>query len=168
MKTDCIHVFISEVQVSELPEILELQKKAFYSEAVLYNNFNIHPMCQALEEISEEFKGKVFLKASINNRIVGSVRASWAWTDKNVCFIEKLFVHPEFQRKGIGRKLLEGIQEHFPKAGGFELATGKFSVKNIRLYEKAGFRIYKEKKMGDITLVFMKKSRTGIFPDKTS
>ena len=84
-------VIITKAVSSDLPKILEVQKQAFYSEAVFYNDFNIQPMRQTLEEISEEFKNKVFLKASIDGRIVGSVRASRSLENEKTCFIEKLF-----------------------------------------------------------------------------
>lgn len=153
---------ITNASISDLPEILEVQKQAFHTEAVFYNDFNIQPMKQTLEDISEEFKNKVFLKASIDRRIVGSVRAACSWENKEICFIEKLFVHPDFRKRGIADKLLSAIQERFPEAASFELGTGKLSAGNIRLYEKAGFRIYGEKTSSPcgVSMVLMRKSRS--------
>ena len=139
---------------ADLPEILDVQKLAFRSEAELYNNCCIPPMCQTEDDLAEELKAKVFLKAVVGNKIVGSVRAA---KNKTVCLIEKLSVHPDFQNRGIGYRLLSAIQERFSGVESFELATGKESVKNIRLYEKAGFLIYKEETHSGVVMVFMKK-----------
>lgn len=49
-------------KTSDYAKILEIQKNAFHSEAVLYNIFNIQPITQTLDEITEECKDKVFLK----------------------------------------------------------------------------------------------------------
>ncbi|OGV55988.1 MAG: hypothetical protein A2017_07905 [Lentisphaerae bacterium GWF2_44_16] len=155
-------IIITKAVSSDLPEILEVQKQAFHTEAVFYNDFNIQPMKQTLEEISEEFKSKVFLKASIDGRIVASVRASRSLENEKICFIEKLFVHPDFRKRGIADKLLSAIQEHFPEAASFELGTGKLSAGNIRLYEKAGFRIYGEKTSSPcgVSMVLMRKNKS--------
>lgn len=155
MGSDSIGLEIYKAQKSDLSEILELQKNAFYSEAVFYNNFNIQPLLQTLEDIKAEFTHKVFLKAVIGDKIVGSVRASMI--DKKTCFIEKLVVLQEFRNKGIGYELLKRIQKQFSAAKRFELATGKLSAKNIHIYEKDGFKIYREERISKIPMVFMEK-----------
>lgn len=157
MDNDNIGPVIARVQQSDLPEILELQKSSFYTEAAFYNNFNIPPMNQTIEEITEEFKKKIFLKAMTKNSILGSVRGSLASGDNKTCVIERLFVSQDFRNMGIGYMLLTAIQEAFPKAKRFELATGKLSAKNIHLYEKAGFKIYREERISKIPMVFMEK-----------
>ena len=155
MVKDYNELVITKALKSDLSEILELQKKAFYSEAVFYNNFNIQPLLQTLEEINGEFKNKVFLRAVIGDRIVGSVRASM--TDKKTCFIEKLVVLQEFRNKGIGYELFTRVQKQFPAAKRFELVTAKLSAKNIHIYEKDGFKIYREERISKIPMVFMEK-----------
>lgn len=92
--------------VSDFPEILEIQKKAFYSEAEFYQNYQIQPLTQTLEEMIEECKDKVVLKAVFDEKIVGSVRAN---AYENDCWVNKLVVLPAFQRQGIGEKLLREI-----------------------------------------------------------
>lgn len=152
MMTD---VLIESAALADLPEILAVQKLAFKSEAELYNKCCIPPMKQTVEDLEEEFKSKVFLKVVVENKIVGSVRAS---EKDGCCIIEKLAVHPDLQNRGIGYTLLAAVQEHFSGAKSFELATGKQSVKNIRLYEKAGFRIYREEECSGVIMVFMRKT----------
>ena len=153
MNTELVLIQCSEL--ADLPEILDVQKLAFRSEAELYNNCCIPPMRQTVDDLAEELKTKVFLKAVVGNKIVGSVRAA---EKDGICFIEKLSVHPDYQNRGIGYRLLESIRERFPGANAFELATGQKSVKNIRLYEKAGFRVYKEETHSGVVMVFMRKT----------
>jgi ribosomal protein S18 acetylase RimI-like enzyme len=123
---------------SDFPVILEIQKKAFLSEAELYQNFNIQPLTQTLSEMEDECKEKVVLKAVIDGQIVGSIRAN---AHENGCWVNKLIVLPEFQRRGIGEKLLREIEVYFPNAEKFTLATGAYSESNIRLYQKVGYKI---------------------------
>jgi ribosomal protein S18 acetylase RimI-like enzyme len=123
---------------SDFPSILEIQKKAFLSEAEFYQNYNIQPLTQTLCEMEEECKDKVVLKAVIDNKIAGSIRAN---AYEKGCWVNKLIVLPEFQRQGIGEKLLREIEKYFPFAEKFTLATGAKSQSNIRLYEKVGYKI---------------------------
>jgi len=141
---------------SDFAEILDIQKKAFHSEAVLYQNFNIQPLSQTLEEMQEECKGKVVLKAVVDSKIVGSIRAN---AHGEGCWLNKLIVLPDYQRRGIGEKLLREIEKYFPKANKFTLGTGANSESNIRLYQKVGYQIIgKTTFEGGIEAVMMEKT----------
>jgi len=55
-------------------DILALQKVAYQSEATLYQDWTIPPLTQTLLEIEAEFETRIFLKAILEEGIVGSVR----------------------------------------------------------------------------------------------
>jgi GNAT superfamily N-acetyltransferase len=149
-------VGIMLAQIADITEILKVQKEAFRSEAELYQNFNIQPLTQTLSEMVEECREKVVLKAVINGKIVGSIRAN---IHKNGCWVNKLVVLPDFQKKGIGEKLLREIEFFFPDAGKFTLATGARSQTNIRLYEKVGYKIIGHETFHDgVEAVMMEKT----------
>lgn len=144
--------------VSDFPEILEIQKKAFRSEAELYQNFNIQPLTQTLDELEEECLEKIVLKAVLDGKIVGSIRAN---TYEEGCWLNKLIVLPEYQRKGIGETLLREIENYFPTAKKFTLGTGANSESNIRLYQKVGYQIIgKTTFEGGVEAVVMEKQST--------
>jgi ribosomal protein S18 acetylase RimI-like enzyme len=107
---------------------LELQKLAYLSEAEIYNDFKIPPLTQTLEEIKTDYENNLVLKAVIDGKIIGSVRA---FEKGGVCYIGKLIVHPEQQNKGIGKNLMKCIEESFPCCNKYVLFTGKKSVKNL-------------------------------------
>jgi tRNA (guanine37-N1)-methyltransferase len=51
-------------------------------------------------------------------------------------------VAPDLQGRGLGRRLLELIEQAAPAAAtSYELYTGAGSVENIRMYKKAGYRL---------------------------
>ncbi len=87
--------------------------------------------------------------------VIGSVRA---YQNGTTCYVERLIVHPTFRRRGIGTSLLARIEAEFPEARRFELFTGHKSAGNIRLYERAGYKVFKQEPVNDrLTLVFMEK-----------
>lgn len=147
---------IEKAQRSDLEEILRLQYLAYQSEARLFDDPDIPPLKQTLDEVTEEFDCGVVLKATNENgRIIGSVRA---YSESNTAYIGKLMVHPDFQRKGLGSMLLEAIEKEYAGQR-FELFTSTKSISNIRLYERRGYRIFKEEQISDqLCFVYMEKN----------
>ncbi|AFY99609.1 GNAT family N-acetyltransferase [Calothrix sp. PCC 6303] len=137
--------------------ILKLQKLAFQSEAEFYDDFDIPPLTQTLDELISDFAYKVFLKVEIQDKIVGSVRG---YQIGNTCHIERLIVHPDYQGKGIGTALMEQVELCFDKAQRFELFTGYKSERNINLYERLGYKIFKSEEVNKkLSFVFMEKQK---------
>jgi ribosomal protein S18 acetylase RimI-like enzyme len=146
---------IEKAPLSDAEEILSLQKLAYRSEAEIYDDFSIPPLLQTLEEIKKDFENQVLLKATFAGKIIGSVRA---FVREGTCYIGRLIVHPDLQNQGIGAELMRGIEETFKEARRFELFTGHKSEKNLHLYEKLGYRVFKTVKANErLTIVFLEK-----------
>jgi GNAT superfamily N-acetyltransferase len=127
----------------DMPDILKLQYEAYQSEALLYDNFAIQPLTQTLENALEEYYKGIVLKAEYNGGIIGSVRAQEMCGTDNTVYIGKLIVLPAYQDKGLGKSLLQAIENEYPGKR-YELMTGSKSEKNLALYEKAGYLRFKE------------------------
>ncbi|HML04187.1 MAG TPA: GNAT family N-acetyltransferase [Methanobacterium sp.] len=149
-------MIIKRAKIEDIDEILSIQKLSYKSEAELYNEYSIPPLVQTKEEIKEEFKNHVFLIAIVQNKIIGSVRAHII--NSKTCYVGRLIVHPDFQNKGIGTGLMDEIEEIFKECERFELFTGHNSKKNIYIYEKRGYKIFKTEKLTDtLNLVYLEK-----------
>ena len=139
--------------------ILALQKLAYQSEAAIYNDFRIPPLTQTLDEITADFAQQVFLKATLNGQIIGSVRG---YIKGTTCYVGRLIVHPEHQNQGFGTRLLREIEATFEQAERYELFTGSRSARNLHLYEKLGYREYRREQLSPaVELVYLEKHRTG-------
>lgn len=146
---------IIKAQKEDLQEILELQYLAYQSEARLFNDMNIPPLKQTIEEVHKEFQIGTILKCvDEKGNIIGSVRA---YQENGTAYISKLMVHPKQQRKGIGTKLLLEIEKEYDNLR-CELYTSTKSLSNIRLYEKLGYKIFKEEEITpELKFVYMEK-----------
>ena len=148
---------INLAAIGDAEQILNLQKLAYQSEAEIYPDCIIPPMTQTIGKMREEFQSQVLYKAIYENDIIGSVRA---YSEDNSCFIGRLIVHPEFQRKGIGTKLMNAVETHFSDVQRYELFTGTKSIENIRLYERLGYKPIKEQVVNKfLSLIYMEKRR---------
>jgi phosphoribosylanthranilate isomerase len=145
---------IGDASREDLAEILALQKLAYRSEAELNNDFGIPPMTQELDGIEAEFRQRVFLKAVVNGKIVGSVRAH---LDEGTCHIGRLIVHPEAQNRGLGTRLLQAIEQRFSDARRYELFTSERSTRNLYLYRKHGYRDFRVEPMNQTKIIFLEK-----------
>ena len=146
---------ISLATIVDAQEILDLQKLAYRSEAELYNNYDIPPLTQKNDEINDQFKNNIFLKSISEGKIIGTVRA---YEENKTCYIGRLAVHPNSQNCGVGTALMKAMEDHYTPQR-FELFVGSKSQKNIYLYKKLGFAIYKTEtyKYGDIEIFYMEK-----------
>lgn len=150
-------VRIARADGADAAAILELQKLAYRSEAMLYDDWTLPPLTQTLESLADEIPQSVTLKAIEGARVVGSVRAR---ETAGVCLVGRLVVHPEAQGRGIGTLMMREIEKAFPDAVKFRLFTGSRSEGNIRLYERLGYlRVREQVASPSVTLVFMEKNR---------
>jgi GNAT superfamily N-acetyltransferase len=143
---------------SDAEHIYELQKLAYLSEAEIYNDYSIPPLTQSFEEFKKEFEQQDYLKATINGTLIGSVRG---YVREDTCCIGRLIVHPDYQNKGIGAKLIKAIEDHFKETPRFEIFTGEISQRNLFLYQKLGYRIFNHRQLTDrVKLLYLEKFST--------
>ncbi|MCP4600519.1 MAG: GNAT family N-acetyltransferase [Proteobacteria bacterium] len=155
-------IIIERASVENAEEILELQKLAYISEAEIINDFTTPPLRQTIDKIISEFKHQVLLKVELDNGIIGSIRC---YIENRTCFIGKLIVHPKYQNFGIGTKLLYEAENRFPEAKRYELFTSQKSEKNLHIYLKNGYRIFKSEVVSEnLTLLFLEKTNLVSFP----
>jgi ribosomal protein S18 acetylase RimI-like enzyme len=147
---------IIKVTQKDLPAILDLQKLAYLSEAKLLDNYSIQPLTQTLDELEKEFSENIILKLidEKTNKIIGSVRA---YEEAGRVYIGKLMVHPDYQNKGLGTKLLKTIETYYQNKT-FELYTSSKSEKNLTLYKNNGYKEFKRKKESEtFEFIYLKK-----------
>lgn len=141
----------------DFERILALQKSAFQDQAMIYNDFDLPPLTQTLEELKAEAGSKTIYKLVENGEIIASVRC---FIKDGALYIEKLAVHPDFQNRGIGTSMLREIEEKYShQVSMFKLFTGEKSERNLHLYKKAGYREVKRKPSQghNFNLIFMEK-----------
>jgi len=146
---------IQRASIKDAERILEIQKLAYICQAEIYNDYTIPPLTETIDELIKDFDTKAIFKATFDNKVVGSIRAT---LDCDSCYIGRLSIHPDYQNKGIGTALIDIVESTFDHCVRFELFTGHKSENNIRLYERLGYKIFKTEKHDENTnIVYLEK-----------
>lgn len=146
---------ITHAVIGDLDIILDLQKLCYMENALRINDFSIPPLLQTIDGIKSDFETNIFLKAVSGSRIAGSVRG---FVIDGTGYIGRLVVDPEFQNQGLGTLLLEGIERSLSPVTRYELFTGLEDKKNIYLYTKNGYAIFRTEKINSsLTFVYLEK-----------
>lgn len=143
----------------DLPAILDLQRRAYASEAALYPGATLPAMVQTLAELREDAERQTVLKGVLEGQLIASVRGRV--DESGVGQIGRLIVEPAHQGRGHGTRLLRAIEAALPVQT-LELFTGARSAANLRLYDRLGYSPHRTGQRGDIPLIYLRKEKATV------
>jgi len=126
------------VRPSDAGELLTLQRACWVQEQQANPDVAMDALTESLDDVRAwTAEGTTFVAHSAG-RLVGAVRGRLhgsAWD------VGRLMVAPDLHGRGLGRMLLTRIEAAAPvEASSYELFTGAGSLRNQRMYKKAGYR----------------------------
>lgn len=148
---------IVHAKISEIPEIMKLTRAC--ARAMIANEiYQWNEHYPSNEAFTNDVQRQELYVLKISSKIVGAIVISnwmdeeyqpvqWLTPNENNLYIHRLAVHPEFQRKGFARQLMD-FAEAFAKAKkatSIRLDTFSQNKRNQRFYEARGYQ-----KLGDI------------------
>ncbi|MEV4256516.1 GNAT family N-acetyltransferase [Spirillospora sp. NPDC049652] len=152
-----VEVRVGRAAPEDAGEILTVQRAAYVTEAQLYGDPFLPPLVESLEQVRKALAGgAVVLKAVLDGRIVGVVRAQFS---DHTCLVGRLAVVPDQQGAGVGRLLMGALEaEVAGRATACVLFTGHLSEPNLRLYRSLGYsETHRERVAAHLTFVHMRK-----------
>lgn len=126
------------VNPADVGELFTLQRACWVSEQRSNPEVDIPALGEELGDVVQWAAEDTVIVVRSGGRLVGAVRARAAG---EVWDIGRLMVAPDLQGRGLGRTLLERIEALAPETiTVFELFTGAGSMRNQKMYRKAGYR----------------------------
>jgi len=129
---------IGPVRPADAGELLTLQRACWVQEQRANPDLEIDAHTESLADVRAWIGDGTVLVARAGGRLVGAVRGRMhhgTWD------VGRLMVAPDLQGRGLGRELLSRIEELAPaEVTELELFTGAGSLRNQRMYRKAGYR----------------------------
>ncbi|ONI83179.1 tRNA (guanine-N1)-methyltransferase [Actinosynnema sp. ALI-1.44] len=123
----------------DCPELLVLQRCCWMREAIVNDSLAIPALHESLEDVQEWTKTWSVWVVRKGPRLIAAMRAT---LDGAAWDIGRIMVVPDLEGRGLGRWLLAYAENQAPAgAHRFKLFTGVKSARNIRMYERAGYRI---------------------------
>ncbi|MGG0301622.1 GNAT family N-acetyltransferase [Bacillus albus] len=155
-------IILEQAIENDAAAIFQMQIDSFNSLLNKYKDYATNPANESIEKtiIRINNPSNNYYKMIIDSNLVGAICISKKEIP-NKFWISPMFIHPNYQGKGIAQRVLILIEEMLPKAQSFELATILEEERNCFLYEKMGYtRTEVIKKLNDkTTLVYYKKER---------
>ncbi|RYB95407.1 tRNA (guanosine(37)-N1)-methyltransferase TrmD [Nocardioides oleivorans] len=138
-------------------EVLTLQRACWFQEMEANPGVEIPALRESLDDVRRglgEWTVMVAREPS-TGRLVGAVRGR---VDHGEWDIGRIMVAPDLQGRGLGRALLELVQDLAPDdVETYVLFTGARSLDNQRMYKKAGFRMRPDRTSPPGAVVLTKK-----------
>ena len=152
------HIAVRDATPADADAIVDLTRRAFAQQAVLYEDDSLPPLQDTPETVLGAIeRGVVLVAEDDDGTIVGSVRGEMR---DGSCLVSRLVVEPSLQGRGLGRTLASALEERFETAGRFEIFTGHRSEPALHLYESLGYvRERTEYVHERLSLVFLGKPR---------
>ena len=124
---------------------ITINEYKYYSAEEILNLYNSIGWCSYTnrpEMLEHAFEHSLkILGAHDGEKLVGIIRA--VGDGFSVLFIQDILVLPEYQRKGIGKKLLKTMLEQYPNVYQIQLVTDN-TEKTVAFYKSCGFLPYYE------------------------
>jgi tRNA (guanine37-N1)-methyltransferase len=137
---------------------LTLQRAAYVTEGRLHDSFDFPPLTDDLAAVEQLIADTTCLVARRGGRLVGSVFGRTQ--DDGSWFVGRLMVAPDLQGSGLGRRLLDLIEDAAPpRTPRSVLVTGALSAFNQAFYVRRGYRVVAEEVRGSVPIVVMVRDR---------
>jgi tRNA (guanine37-N1)-methyltransferase len=148
-------VEIRLVEPADAGELFVLQRACWVQEEQDNPGVRIPALHETYDDLRTWIARDTVLVARSGGRLVGAVRGSLhdAADGQRTWDIGRLMVAPDLAGRGLGRTLLERIEAAAP-AGvtTYSLFTGAGSLRNQRIYKKAGYRLRGEIEPGVVRM----------------
>lgn len=152
-------VSLTKAKDDDAKLIFDIQVEAFMLLLDKYKDYESNPANESLKRVLTRINNPSggFYKILYDNILVGAI--SVFWKEDVQFWISPMFILPSHQGKGIAQKAITLIEEMFPQATTWELATILEEKRNCYLYEKMGYNKtgVSKKINNNTTLIFYKK-----------
>ncbi|MGR3764007.1 GNAT family N-acetyltransferase [Rossellomorea sp. NS-SX7] len=141
-----MEIAIEKASLDDAPLLTEIMKTTFDEEAVRWLDngkytvdYNVQPPGYAsVEKNKYMIRELEVYKIFVEKQIAGGIIVTISGTSYGR--IDRIFIHPDFQGKGIGTSVIELIETEFPQVKIWNLETSARQKNNHFFYEKVGYR----------------------------
>lgn len=140
-------ITIEKAAIQDAEKLTEIMKNTFDEEAKKWlldqegvTDYNIQPPGYSSVEMNLYMMNHLnYFKVLWDEKIVGGIIVTVS--GRSYGRIDRIFIEPNFQGKGIGSTVITLIEKEFPNVRAWDLETSSRQISNHHFYEKMGFQI---------------------------
>lgn len=148
-------VGLIDIQDEELArQVLAVQRPSYQIESTLIEYPNLPPLFETIADLQR--CDETFVGCWLAGQLAGVL--SYEGTEEGI-HIDRLVVHPDYFRRGVGRKLLQWVETAvLPLPLTITVSTAAKNLPAIQLYQSQGYTIVQSKTLPDgLELVLLSK-----------
>ncbi|SDN15358.1 Pentapeptide repeat-containing protein [Psychrobacillus sp. OK028] len=139
-------ITIEKATITDAEKLTKLKKRTFDEEVKrwLPNQNNVidsnikPPGYSSIEMTKYMIREMEYFKVLQDEEIIGGIIITIS--GKSFGRIDRIFIDPDYQGKGIGSRVINLIEEEFPNVRTWDLETSSRQINNHYFYEKMGYR----------------------------
>jgi GNAT superfamily N-acetyltransferase len=144
---EILDLIIRRTSTEEAEDILNVQKEAFKADLDEYNDYETSPATEPLKKLLYKINKNIHYTILTGDRIIGGAEVRPDSPEE--CYINRIFILPEYQNQGLGTRVMNFIENQYPDVTKWTLCTPYKSYRNQCFYEKFGYRKVGEHKVSD-------------------
>lgn len=134
-------------------QVLAVQRPSYQIESRLIKYPNLPPLFETIADLQKS--GESFVGYWLAGQLAGVL--SYEATDEGI-HIDRLVVHPDYFRRGIGRAMLRWVETAVPSALHITVSTAVKNQPAVQLYQSEGYTIVQYTTLPDgLELVLLRK-----------
>ena len=149
--------------LEDIEKLLPIQKSSFQEDLEKYEDFETNPACETSEKLAENIKKYHHYTILYDDAIIGAIDVRG--NDERM-HIDKVFISPTIQNKGIGTAAIHFLEEQFPNVKLWTLYTPYLSFRNHHFYEKFGYQKTKETQLTPKLILFKYEKHSDVLVSK--
>lgn len=138
-----MEISVKKAQLKDIYLIHQINQKVFTAYQQFYPNGVVPALTETIQQIREDLNSKTVLIAWYGDKIVGSIR--YHFINHHSAYVSRFSILSEYQKLGIGTKLINEVIEQLKEKNGHFLALhAHYNIKSVlQFYLKNGFHIEK-------------------------
>ncbi|OZV10646.1 hypothetical protein CIW83_19170 [Tissierella sp. P1] len=147
-----MEIKIQRTRINEAEILLDIQKKAFKEDLEKYEDYDTSPATEPIEKLIRKINNSFHYTVFLDDIIIGGIEVR-KLSDTQF-YLNRLYLSPKYQNKGIGAKLMEFIESEFSEALEWTLSTPYMNYRNHYFYEKFGYEKISEHTITEKLILF--------------
>jgi GNAT superfamily N-acetyltransferase len=135
-----MNIIFELAKPEDAEKLYEIQKLAYKEQLEIYKDYDTNPAVEGIGWVQFKIKHHIYYKIICDGKIIGEVDVYQHKRSSTHYEMNGVFVHPDYQNKGIGEKAIQFVEEEFKDAVVWTTWTPHKMDKNHYFYEKVGYK----------------------------